>query len=882
MTNRFFSRSTPWTLIAPLAVTGLLAGCGGGGGGGSDSGSTSIQGVIGIESGSRIDSDYADLWRANGMPGNELSGGPVSLSMPATVGGYLSHATGVFQPLGLAFPRDDEDQYQVSLEDGDRYLLQCFPSAGGDVNVLDVSLALDVDEKFNGNACGSGGTVSAVEAGNATITISTSAGGPFRYVLTISPQGVLSTSSVAWPEPPLKVDEAIVTGPGPGNVDSLMASSGLRASSVMDVTRSIGPDTWQVSRKAGVNALAAKSGATNDPRAETIDWIRGMREEFGLKAEPNYLFSLSTPSGTNPLFDIASNDWHHEEINVPGAWSVLAGEGKGFGLGVGVAVLDTGMFSFTPNSYGNWHEDLANNIVSSPPDRQLDFVSSAYDVDGQDGRDNVPGTPTNPINPGGTSYHGTHVAGIIGAEDNNSGSVGIAYQSTIWPYRVLGVDPVDGEDGTGTASDLVAAINHAAGQADVDVINLSLGGLPQIDALQAATDNAYDAGILVVAAGGNSASASAVYPAANYRVIGVGATDPSGSLASYSNYGQSVDLLAPGGAAVAGSGVINAYGPSDDNPPSYYAELAGTSMAAPHVTGVYALRISAGDIGPDQFRAQMVAGLLTDQNSPWNNYALYGAGLLDAEKALNSGTRNDFPTVISAWPRVVELSPSGSATRVRLEVISSGMAVPGVGTFEEPEGVILTDDAGNPIASGQLPEVVRISLSPDWDLSSRPLGGDIELDYTGEGGVARTLVIPVYAQAQDTTAQRNAGRHYVLLLDITNFDSAKSQAVLASYNSGRYQYSFNNVASGDYILVAGTDLDNNGFICENGEACAEYPRAGSRQVISVRGGEALRRDMTTSFRRPSIAEMGLPRYGFEGYPVPDRSTDDPAVDKQLR
>lgn len=871
--DRFCFRPHQVYLLTTLSLAGLLASCGGGGGGSDSSGfnsDTGLQGTISIEAGSRVDRDYADLWYVNdeSWPGNMDA--PVSVPIQATVGGYLSSAAGTYTD-GFPFPEDTKDIYTVALKNGDRYFLQCFPAGGSSVSDLSVSIRPSSGSGITGSACGSSGTVSGDVN---SLAITTMAGGPFRYVLSVVPLGALASANVGWPEPGLRVDEAVMTGPAVAA--STLSSSGTRASSAMGSMRAIGPDLWHVKRSSAIRTLSASTSTSSDPRAETIAWIRSLREDYGMDVEPNYLFRLQSSSPTtNPGF-VDPEYWNLDQINMTSAWSQA---GSPTGLGVGIAVMDTGLFSTNLSTYGDWHEDLAANVVAEGG--TLDFVSSAYDVDGSSpARDSNPATPLTPGNAAGTSFHGTHVAGIIAAVDNDLGTLGIAHKATILPYRVLGVDTVNGEDGVGSVADLIDAITDAADRSDVAVINLSLGGLPPLTVLQAATDYAWSEGKLVVAAGGNSGDASAVYPAANRRVLGVGATESSGGLADYSNYGRSVDLLAPGGSL--DEGIFNAYGDPDGTLMSNYAYVAGTSMAAPHVTGVFALMKDVAGITPDQFRAQLLAGNLTD--SAGYDSVLHGAGLLNAEKALDPGTRGDFPTVVSAWPRVVELSSDGSKKRVDLEVLkASAEAAPRVsGVPVTPSPFELRNADGTNLQNGALLEgSLRIWADAASVPDGRPLSGDIEIEYTSNAG-NRTLSIPVYVQANDDEQERNAGRHYVLLVDANDIDSGNSKVVVASYSRGQYRYEFDDIEPGNYFLVAGTDLDNNGYICESGEACAEYPEAGSRREITVRDDHALRLDMTTSFRRPSIAEMGLPRYGFKGYPVPRSAAGGSATSKQVQ
>ena len=88
---------------------------------------------------------------------------------------------------------------------------------------------------------------------------------------------------------------------------------------------------------------------------------------------------------------------------------------------------------------------------------------------------------------------------------------------------------------------------------------------------------------------------------------------------------------------------------------------------------------------------------------------------------------------------------------------------------------------------------------------------------------------------------------------------------MVTARDGSYSFSFDDIEPGEYFLVAGTDMDNNGFICESGEACAEYPVNGLPEKIVIGEERVTGVTLSTSFRRPTIASMGLPRIGFEGY-----------------
>jgi subtilisin family serine protease len=170
--------------------------------------------------------------------------------------------------------------------------------------------------------------------------------------------------------------------------------------------------------------------------------------------------------------------------------------------------------------------------------------------------------------------HGTHVAGTaIG------GGFGVAQSARVVPVRVLDCN------GGGFASDVIAGVNwivstHPGGPA---IINMSLGG-PQSSALNAAVEQAVSRGFIVVAAAGNSGSdACSVSPVSARGVIGVGASTPNDSFASFSNFGSCVDTLAPG------TGIVSAWVGSGGSS----ASLSGTSMAAPHVAGMAARILQA-------------------------------------------------------------------------------------------------------------------------------------------------------------------------------------------------------------------------------------------------------------------------------------------------
>jgi len=214
------------------------------------------------------------------------------------------------------------------------------------------------------------------------------------------------------------------------------------------------------------------------------------------------------------------------------------------GTGVKVAVIDTGI-DYT-------HEDLDANYKGG-----YDFVFNDFD-------------------PFDDSYnsHGTHVAGIIAAERNGVGVVGVAPNASLYAVKVL-----DGA-GFGTVGWVIAGIEWAVDN-DMDVVFMSLGTSKDSQSLREACRNASDAGVLLVAAAGNTHGGNVTYPARYDSVIAVTATDLNDSQASFSPIGHEVELAAPGVDIMSTT--------SDDG----YGNLSGTSQAAPHVAGTAALIISS-------------------------------------------------------------------------------------------------------------------------------------------------------------------------------------------------------------------------------------------------------------------------------------------------
>ncbi|MEZ2387937.1 S8 family serine peptidase [bacterium RCC_150] len=269
-----------------------------------------------------------------------------------------------------------------------------------------------------------------------------------------------------------------------------------------------------------------------------------------------------------------------------------------------------------------------------------------------------------------SSWHGTHVAGIVAAAGGNAkGISGVAPAAKILPVRVLGACggySSDIEDGIvwaagGTVAGLPVNPNPAR------VVNLSIGAVGTCsDSIQAAINSAYNAGAVVtVAAGNTNHPATEEVPANCQNVVVVGASGPSGSRASYSNYGSAVDVLAPGGemtATDARGGIASTYNAGTKAPVSGedYAYAQGTSMAAPHVAGVAALLMSkiGAAMTPQAVEASLKA---TAHSLSASCPEGCGAGLVDATAAMNSVIAPPVPGTFRAVAPFRALDTRGGA-----------------------------------------------------------------------------------------------------------------------------------------------------------------------------------------------------------------------------
>lgn len=403
-----------------------------------------------------------------------------------------------------------------------------------------------------------------------------------------------------------------VTG---GEVTSLGASAVDKALGRLDVqavSRVHGPTPTEV--VAGI-AMASDLGLDTTMRVrydadQSPEDVAKKLNKLGevAWAEPNR-WREATVVPNDPQF---GSQWGLTKINCPQAWDSTTGDSS-----IVVAVLDTGVDLN--------HPELAPLLL--PGQDLVDFPPGSTPRPGWVFEGDFTGVDAVPQDEVG---HGTHVAGTIACATNNGvGVAGVAWNVGLLPVRVLARirNTATGRvSGSGSAANIAAGIRWAVDNG-ARVINMSLGGYADTTVEREAIAYAVSRGVVVVAAMANDNTGEPAYPAAYPGVIAVGATDSGDSRAEFSNFGNWIDVAAPG------VDIQSTYW--DDT----YASLSGTSMATPHVAGVAALILSRNN----SLTADQVGNIIRTTAKPLQDDPAeavpndkYGHGLLQADAAVKA------------------------------------------------------------------------------------------------------------------------------------------------------------------------------------------------------------------------------------------------------
>lgn len=342
-------------------------------------------------------------------------------------------------------------------------------------------------------------------------------------------------------------------------------------------------------------------------------------------AEKNPLaFTFNTPN------DLQSGQWSLYKVQAEEAWNISTGSGN-----VLVAVVD--------DAVAIDHVDLAASIYVNAAEQgglpllDDDVNGRADDINGYDVANND-ANPRPPASASGNNdgfTHGTHVAGIVGAATNNGvGMASIGYGIKILPVKI-------GRDSDAALTGGLDGVFYAM-RSGADVINMSWGLASDAATFRTIIQQAAAADIVLVAAAGNNGDQTMHYPAVYPEVISVGATDQNDAKASFSNYGSTVDLMAPG---------VGVYSTLPENN-NTYGNYSGTSMASPMVAGLAGLvKSHFPSMSAAQIRQRLIQGCedISTQNPGLNGQI--GAGRINAFRTLgNVSIAEVTANEISVWP----------------------------------------------------------------------------------------------------------------------------------------------------------------------------------------------------------------------------------------
>lgn len=780
--------------------------------------SVSVTGKLTVGDSLTVDLDTLDAGAAGiGNDGGGLTDVQL-IPSPSTVGGFLGD---------LGSRVDINDVYLVELAAGQKVSLVVWDPEKDDFDlflydldgeVLDSSETTGIVEQLTAPATGSflvevhdflEGTA-ATPYGVYTLLIGSD---PTAQGLTFDARQGLSSLN-----PFVDGEVLLKTRPGKAGAGRLAPAAAMGMAVLNDGSHSGGTQRLLLPAHRRVAAAAPAGRFLHRPASPTIAAIKELRRRPEVAfAQPNYIRQArATP--TDPLY---ARQWHYGLINLPTAWDVTTGSPD-----VIVAVIDTGVVLK--------HPDLQAQLVDG-----YDFISSPSIANDGDGIDANPDDSGDSSSPGEqNTYHGTHVSGTIAAATNNGvGIAGVAWGAKIMPLRALGV-------GGGTDYDVAQCIRFAAGldndsdtvpDESADVINMSLGGPGYSQVQQDAITDARNVGLVIVTAAGNEASnGDNDSPGGLDGVVNVSAVGPTKAAAPYSNYGNSVSVAAPGGDMSKDidhdgflDGVLSTVGNQGNGLYDYYQ---GTSMAAPHVAGVVALMKSVNpELTPldvDQLLAGVREGTtvrITEDLGTAGKDQVFGHGLINAALAVQAAA--EIAGIPVTLPPVLQVSPSSLV----------------FDTDDETKNVLVTNGGGDTLV------VDAILSSQGWmTVSPQPAGAGtytLTVDRSGlndgvhvasvtfQSGVQQSVVsVRVYVgdlQAVGGTI----GTIYVTLSDPGTLQTvAETQATPQS----DYAFAFNDVPAGKYLMSAGSDLDGDGIIGNDGEAYGAYPTVAFPALIDAR------------------------------------------------
>lgn len=867
-------RNAMTIVLCGLFLAIALAGCSGGGGGGGDDDDSdvmapdddsnvitaSVAGTLAVSEGQVLDGDTNDP-NDPVIENNTVAGGGQLVAVPVNVGGYANERTDVV------------DIYRVTLQGPTTIVLNIAEPGAGDLDLFFTDTAGMILKQSIGTGSLEIIETDAGEVGEFLVAVEAFAGAS-NYLLSLGSTAVTSTTLAALrhdrhfldPEADFVVGDVIMKlrdTPQTNQSRSRQAAAFSELGLVRKAAVPSGPQLMTVADDTAPLGLRSRAGAGGSPlryhsedmaaKARTLSIIKQLRRNPDVEyAEPNALNQITVL----PNDQFIDFQWHYSLINLPQAWDVTQGDDA-----IVIAVIDSGVVTTHPDLASRMLRDSNGNVIG------FDFISDPANARDGDGIDPDPFDVGDLHFGARSSFHGTHVAGTIAAATNNtSGVAGVTWQGNIMPLRVLGRIG-------GTDFDIAQAILYAAGAANssgtvppvaADVINMSLGpsnrtcqALPSpsqviVNALGAARN----AGVVVVLAAGNDNCNVPVPMSTVAGVLSVSAVDLNGRKAPYSNFGSAIDVAAPGGDASVDrdgngvpDGVVSTMADDSGGGLQFVFEVSqGTSMAAPHMAGVVALMLAVNpNLTPDDINA-LLAGTHSDPNAAAITRDLgaggrdntFGHGLIDAFLAVNvarsiAGGSGAPPPVDAP---VLAVSPN----RLNFGAIATSLQ-------------LLISNAG----TGQL-DVSSITADVPWitldtatlhtvtvmvDRSSLPDGTGLgSISFVSNGG---DKTVPVSVGGPTNGTRGDVGTVFVLVVDTETLETVEQATTSATQN---YAYRSPGLPAGSYFIVAGSDRDNDGLVCDNGEACGLFPLTDSPTAITVEEGDVTAIDFPVALSFP--------------------------------
>ncbi len=785
-----------------------------------------VSGAITVLAGNRIDSDTNDA----GSPRFANDGPDTAQDIPNSgrLGGYVAVAgAGADGPLKAS--GDPLDVYRANLLQGQFVALHIAdpdPSSGDlDLYLYDADLNPVAASENPGDVAVESLQVPttavyfiAVAAyQNAEFGIASASNYVLQVSDTAATQGVINTQSDFVP------GEAVVMFHEPRMTKAMATAEGRARALGMQWLGGAPGRAMRFAEIPGTRKSALYLPFGKPPSADMQKQLQTFRMLKSIRARADVAFAepnLRRYVRAVPNDAFYDRQWHYPLINLPQAWDITTGSAD-----VLVAVIDSGVLIN--------HPDLTANLDPNDPDG-IDFISPldiANDGDGADQNADDAGDAENPDGSG--SFHGTHVAGTIAAVTNNStGVAGVCWTCKIMPLRALG-------KGGGTGFDIDQAVRYAAGLSNdygitpakkADIINMSLGGGGFSQAEQLTFNQVRAAGVIVTASAGNGGTSQLEYPASYDNVVSVGAVGPDRQRAGYSQFNARVDVVGPGGNANLGrdAQVASTLGFGTGSPGDVefgYAFYQGTSMSSPHVAGVAALMKAVNPaLSPDQFDAALANGSIVDDAGAAGRDNEYGFGIINAFKAVQEAQRLASGQAPAENPQLA-VSPAGVNFGTGLNSVVVNARNVGSGSLQ----ITSVDKTAAPWLSVTEQGGGDYRLTADRSLL--PVGvTDANVVFVSN---VNSVSVPVRIEVVDASVAvaDDAGHHYILLIPVA--DPENPVELDATVTAGQYAFTFADVPEGDYYLVAGTDMDNDFSICDDGEACGIYPVGGDLQPIRV-------------------------------------------------